>query len=212
MFAWISSNYQVLNVLINTAMLGVWLVYLQIFLMNYLRKRRPKLLIGMGAGFDFDARCLISNMSDDAVYVADIVASLSDAKGKWKGDVTEVRNLPDEASARDPKQTTKQGPLRAGAYMDAGSFKSFVEQVLPKAERGAALSACDGCTLELTVLAVYAAEDLPIAARRRFSLTMANGDVRVRAGEIDTEQIRTRRQRKRLQERLKQDKPLTRQG
>ncbi len=212
MFAWISSNSEVLNVLINAAMLAVWIVYLQIFLMSYLRKLRPKILIGMGPRFDLDARCLISNMSDDAIYVADIVASLSDETGKWSGHVTEVRDLPDETSEQDPKQTTKQGPLLAGEYMDAGSFRGFLERILPRAERETALASCDGCTLTLTVLAVYTAEDLPIAARRRFSLTSADGNVRVKAREVDTEQIRTRRQRKRLQERLEQGKPLIERG
>lgn len=177
-------------------------MYLQIFVGNYLRQRRPKLLIAMGAGFDLDARCLISNMSEDAIYVSNVVARLRSGGHSWDGTVTEVRELPDEASARDPWQRTNQGPLGRGEWMDAGSFRDLLARVAPEGTDARRLARGEGATLELTVIAIYASEDLPVAARRRFALRADGDGVRLEPAEVDTEQLRSRPQRRRLRDEI----------
>lgn len=49
--------------------------------------------------------------------------------------------------------------------------------------------------LDLTVVAIFAAEDLPVAARR-FRLDARDGDQRLEPVRVDTEQIRSRRLRR----------------
>ena len=42
---WLSSHSAALGVIVNAAMLVVWIVYLNIFLVSYLRRRRQCILI-----------------------------------------------------------------------------------------------------------------------------------------------------------------------
>ncbi|WP_334063034.1 hypothetical protein [Limimaricola cinnabarinus] len=48
--AWLSIHSAALCLIINAAMLLVWMVYLNIFLVSYLRQRRQCILITQGAG------------------------------------------------------------------------------------------------------------------------------------------------------------------
>lgn len=47
---WLSSDSAALAVIVNAAMLVVWIVYLNIFLVSYLRQRQQCILIAQGAG------------------------------------------------------------------------------------------------------------------------------------------------------------------
>lgn len=205
MVEWIRDYRDVLSVLLNLGMLLVWLVYLQIFIAGFLRKRRPKLLIAEGAGSDLNARCLISNMSEDAMYIANIIASVRGPKDSRSSSVIDIRAVPDETSRRDPKQKTNQGPLEAGGYMDAGSFQDFVDRALTRGEDISSLMQRGVCVLEVTVVAIYASEELPAAAMRHFSLVPSKGRVHLRPQSFDTRQIRSRRERKRLRRELERD-------
>jgi hypothetical protein len=83
MLDWISEHHRVLSVLTNIGMLFVWIVYLQLFLSSYKRQTRPKILINVGAGRSIDARCLLSNMSSEAIYVESLIATLETEKDRW---------------------------------------------------------------------------------------------------------------------------------
>ncbi len=58
---WVSAHGSDLNILINLLMLGVWIVYLQVFLLAYRDHRRPAILISRGARSG--GALLISNMA-----------------------------------------------------------------------------------------------------------------------------------------------------
>ncbi|TNC60456.1 hypothetical protein FHG71_22030, partial [Rubellimicrobium roseum] len=80
MLDWLSANSDAVNVVLNLAMLLVWIVYLQVFVSSYRRQRRANILISVGGGSGLDARCLVSNMSEGAIYIRSLVLDLITAE------------------------------------------------------------------------------------------------------------------------------------
>lgn len=204
MLAWIAAHQQVLSVLLNFSMLVVWIAYLQIFVLGYIRQRRPNILIHRGGGANLEARCLISNMSAEAIYVTSILATLEAEGGQWSDPITDGE-LPDRWRQDQEPDLTRQGPLASAGYRDIGHFSGFVERVVQRTAAPPVLERDDAFVLELLVVAYYAAEYLPVAAVRRFDITRDGADWRLQAQTVGTRQIRSRRERRRIEERLRQD-------
>ncbi|KXF78480.1 hypothetical protein ATN84_01400 [Paramesorhizobium deserti] len=210
MLEWISASNRGLTLLVSLAMLIVWLVYLQVFLVGYRRQTRPKIIINYGAGTALDARCFISNMSSEPIYVESIVAGLEAGGQNWSRPVTDVEPSDGGENADDPKKRTYQGPLIPGQYMEIGSFRSLLARVAhggeSKDEAGGErveISALNGpVAMEILVLADYASEDLLVGARRRFVAFSRDGRWHLHSETVGTEQIRSKRKRRQLEEML----------
>jgi hypothetical protein len=202
MWTWISENSGALNVLVSAAMLVVWGVYLQLILQSYRRERRPKILISRGAGTGLRSRCLLSNMSAEAIYIHSLAARLRLADETSFAAVTDMGDLDDPGVDRRPK--TYQGPVAAGDYLDIGTFESILGRAGWQAPLDpAAVRDREPIELELTVIATYRSEDLIVGATRCFELK-ANGagaddsGWEIKARTADTRQIRSRTERKAL--------------
>lgn len=204
MWSWIETNHQVISALANIAMLLVWIAYLQVFVSSYRRQKRSNILINRGAGSGLEARCLIGNMSAEAIYIESLIATVETAGGRWSCPVTE---LPEGRSDLDLK--TRQGPLQGGRLMDIGSFRSLIEPVLRGGVGPRDADAPDGLenlvAFEIKVIAVHGSEDLLAGATRRFDLIRRQDQLLVRGHEVGTHQIRSRRERKRLRDDVEAD-------
>ncbi len=202
MWNWIETNHQVISALANIAMLLVWIAYLQVFVSSYRRQKRSNILINRGAGAGLEARCLISNMSAEAIYIESLIASVATAEGRWSCPVTE---LPEGCS----HLKTRQGPLKAGQLVDIGSFRSLIEPVLRGGAGRRDADAPDGfeslVAFEIKVIAVHGSEDLLAGATRRFDLIRRQDRLLVRGHEVGTHQIRSRRERENLRVDVKAD-------
>jgi hypothetical protein len=207
MLDWIRQNYSTISVLTNAGMLIVWIVYLQLFLQSYKRQRRSKILINVGAGRSIDARCLVSNMSAEPVYLESIIATLERGQEKWTSPVTDVEELTPDHERPDYRQLTRQGPLMPGAVMDLGSYRDLIGRVVHEAGWAA-----DGAqalpenlrAIEIQAIADFGPEDLLVGARRRFALVQRGGGWALGPEKPYTEQIRSRRERKRIRRMLKE--------
>jgi hypothetical protein len=197
MWNWIASNHQVISALANIAMLFVWIAYLQVFVSSYRRQKRPSILINRGAGSGLEARCLISNMSAEAIYIESVIATVETTGGRWSHPVTEMLE-----GRSDLDLKTRQGPLQAGRFTDIGSFQSLLEPVLRRGTELRGALAPDDLgnlvALEVKVIAAHGSEDLLAGAMRRFNLIRQQDQVLVRGHAVGTQQIRSRRDRKRL--------------
>lgn len=195
---WISQNVEILSLLVSVGMLAVWLTYLHVFLVSYNRQTRSKIVINRGAGVDLDARCLISNMSSESIYVESIVASVEAALGDWRCTVTDIEGGGDRELPVDPKKLTHQGPLGPGEYMDIGSYRQLLERVLDG--RGRLETVLKNMTgpvvAQIQVVADYASEDLLVGARRRFRLEAKERRWLLEPQGGGTEQIRSHRERR----------------
>ncbi|HET8727523.1 MAG TPA: hypothetical protein VFO41_08450 [Alphaproteobacteria bacterium] len=209
MFEWISSHHQIINALANVSMLIVWVAYLQVFVGSYRRQRRSRILVNRGVGSGLAARCLISNMSAEAIYIQSVIATLEISEERWTSPVTDLRGLAEHQSHPDLKLATRQGPLLAGYFMDIGTFDGLIDHVLHHGGRRDGLDEEKFWkqlrALEITVVAVHGPDDLLVGAKRRFDIARQEGELRLKAHTVDTEQIRSRRERRRIAEMRKRD-------
>lgn len=198
MFEWLHENGQALDTVANIGMLLVWVAYLQLFLVNFRRQRRPYILVNRGAGRDLDARCLIGNMSSESIYVESIIATLHDDDRTTSCGVTDVVRRDGGPPGEDPRRETRQGPLPAGGYMDVGSFRGMLDQLAQSAD-------AENCVpdrpfeIEVLVIADYASENLVVGARRSFDVEKRPSRFLLKPRTPGTKQIRSRRERRRLQ-------------
>lgn len=204
MWTWIASNHQVISALVNIAMLFVWIAYLQVFVSSYRRQKRSNILINRGAGSGLEARCLISNMSAEAIYIESLIVSVETTDGQWSRPVTELLE-----GRSDLELATRQGPLQAGQLIDVGSFQSLIQPVLQSGTGLGGAAASSGLdnlvAFEIKVIAVHGSEDLLSGAARRFDVIRRQDRLLLKGHAVATHQIRSRRERKRLNDEVKAD-------
>lgn len=209
MLEWIRNNHQIVSSVANVAMLFVWVAYLQVFVSSYRRQRRAKILVNRGGGATLDARCLISNMSAEPIYVESLIATVETADRRWSCPVTELHEGGPKEGRSDLKLPTRQGPLLSGRFVDIGSFRNLIEPVLRTGtgRRGEASpdNPEDLVAFEIKVIAIHGSEDLLAGAVRRFDLVRQQDRVLLRGHGAGTEQIRSRRKRKRLHDDVEAD-------
>lgn len=177
MMDWISQNSSAITALTSVCTLFVWLFYAQLLYLNFRRQRQPKIIINRGFGRTLQARCVISNMSPEPIFIEHIVAILHSDREAISKDLIDFEESPDKQGESSRLiETTRQGPMLSGSYNHIGTFHDIVGRVLranglPSDD----FQSTDGRTLqsiELRVIAVYGSEDSPVGAARTFSLTM----------------------------------------
>ena len=190
-------NQGLISVLLSMAMLVVWVVYLQILLVQVRASRRSSILITRAAGRGMRSRCLVTNMSSQSLYVTSLIGILHAGDKQIEIALTDLRELPEDLGA-DPRSTMRQGSLSTGQYLDIGHFQDILEVML-RDDEAAGLEREDVSQLDLIVVAFYAPESLPVGARRSFQFRWDSpSGTRVQPTSLRTEQIRGHRQRKRL--------------
>lgn len=207
MWNWLTQNAQLLNVIINLGMLLIWGIYLQLLLNNFRRQRHSKLIINRGRGKGIDALCIISNMSQEPVFIEAIIGILETSEGTYVYDVTDFtdENQKDwDEQQKDPSElrlVTRQGPLSQGQYVQIGSFRQLMRGVA-NYHRLAVDSSClptDGLvfkSFELRLLGLYGPEDEPVGARRCFKIEEADDGKHILVPETAvTIQLSSRRDR-----------------
>lgn len=206
MLDWLSENSEVVNVVLNIAMLLVWIAYLQVFVSSYRRQRQANILISVGGGSGLDARCLISNLSQGAIYIQSLLLDLTTAEGTSSHSVTEIEDLEEWTGPTDLNLWTRQGPLDPGSIRDMGTFRVMLGHAIRagRAPTGqVAIPATDAIEeVRMTVIAHYGPEDLLVAAEQRYTLRHRNGSTRLNPQTVTPRQIRSRGERKRLRARL----------
>ena len=128
MIEWIKDNQGVVSVGVSIATLLIWIIYAQLLYLGFRRQRTPRMLINRGRKKDLDALCIISNMSQEAIYVEYILAKLETSRGTVVMDVTDFeQEFTDEDSEsqesrrketpitpQELRENTRQGPLLSG--------------------------------------------------------------------------------------------------
>lgn len=202
MLDWISRHNQAIGAFLNLGMLVVWIVYLQVFVSNYRRQTRVHILINRGSGSGLDARCLVSNMSSEAIYIQSIIVDLETPDAHWSCPVTELDDIEEWEKPTDLDLWTRQGPLGAGCVRDMGAFRAMLDHALMTWSQsgndvGAGIRE-QLVAFDLKIVAVYGSEDLPVGAKRRFAIFRNKGDVRIRPQTIEAQQIRSAPERRKI--------------
>lgn len=196
MWEFVKANHGAISAVATVVTLIVWALYFQLLLNSYRHRVRPKININRGGGPSTSSRCVISNMSAEAVYVEAIILTLRD------GDKRRVCYLSDLdvslSSDRDERTQLFQGPLAAGEFIDIGSFDGLIERASDTFERGDMIAA-DAHRLEVMVVATYTAEGGLIAAERRYDLDRRGGQGILTPITFTTRQIRSRKERRNIE-------------
>lgn len=206
MLGWLAQYGAGISAATSMGMLLVWVVYLGLFLRQYLRQTQPKIVINRAAGTNLDATCFVSNMSSEPIYVEAISVAFEDGNEVCRAFVTDIVTEDGDDVPGDPRQRTRQGPMRSGEYMPIGSFQELLDR-LGKVNRGGEpirLEEHQDPALRVRILADYASEDMVIGAERLFKLERTDGIWMPRTGGNFTYQLRSRRSRRRAQEELDQ--------
>lgn len=209
MLEWMSDNSGLINVFVNLGMLGIWAFYLQMLMSNYKRERRPRLLITRGISADLDARCLVTNMSRDTVFIRSIIVTVETGAGELRYPVTEIEKIDSRGDPVDIKQQTRQGPIESGAMRDLGSFSAIITHVLdykgPDDPPGPHNDWAGLKALTVMVIGVYGPDDISIGAKRAYDVVEEDGKPRLSPRTIDAVQIRSARERREIDELLRED-------
>lgn len=171
MWSWVTDNSDTINVVLNAAMLFVWLGYFHLLHVTFKKQNRPNILINRGAGEDLESRCIVANMSPSPIYVQAVKVEVTVGEQKFSRVVSDTEKLHEGKSARMAIETTAQGPVAEGDLLDLGKFSRLIEMVLqtiPPDKRPASPEEVD--EMEVTVFAVYTARNDLVGASRRFRL------------------------------------------
>lgn len=195
MLQWLREYSDTLNLITNVGMLLVWLGYLHVFLLLYRRQTTPSILITRSGGSSLDARCLLCNMSSDAIYLQSLVCTLDEPGASVTTSITDI----DELSGKSSNQEG-QGPLKSGSCLDVGRFGDLLERLRTEANRsGNEPPSGDGDGyLQIQVIAVYGAEDLLVSAKREFDVVQREDATYLRPRSVETRQVRSIIERRRL--------------
>lgn len=200
MLQWIADNNDLLNLFANWAMVVIWIVYLQVFLQSFRRQTLPKIVINRAAGSTLDAACFVSNMSSDAIYIESVLVAVEAGRDALSCTVTDFEFFDGEQGSDDPKLRTYQGTLGPSQYTSLGRFGDLIASVARRTDRDVERlkSAGGPIIVEITIIADYASEDQLIGARRKFGATWDGAHWKLSAETPETQQIRSRRERKRI--------------
>ena len=195
LLSWAGAHSQTINIVINALMLVIWAVYLHTFLISFRRQRRSVLHIDLGAARDKHARCIVTNMGSETIYIAAIVIDLCIDDDWQRHVVTERKEMAEDRASRPLERTTK-GPLGGGEAVDVGSFRDLVSRIEPQDAAEDAMRRFTAITV--TAVAVSNQAKTLTAGLKRFDVERG-GDGWV----FTPEMILTRQMRKRWSQRMR---------
>lgn len=180
MLDWLKDNSQVINILVNSGMLLVWIFYAQLLLSSYRRQRRPQVLINQTKGNDFGSEIMVSNMSEQSVFIEGVVAVVETPEDTFSRQVTDV-TVDDEDEPEQTRRATSQGPLPPGASMRLGTFRRLARWITADSD-----SIDRWGIIEIRLIFRYGSEDHPIGVWRRFRLDDGEDGCRIRPDTLVT--------------------------
>lgn len=192
---WIIVYEPLISLAISLGTLAVWVFYAQLLLSTFRRQRRASVQINRGKGSDLDAEILVSNMSQEAVFVQCLFAVVESAHGDYTQAVTDVEAHREHDPAGQTHRVTAMGPLPSGSYMRLGRFRDLGDWISPRSVPQHLWRA-----LEIRVVFLYGSDDHPMAVYRRFSFQDNEAGSTVTPDSIDTRRLTARRHRRKIRD------------
>lgn len=191
---------------ISTAVMAVvWVIYFQLFFLQYRRNSRPYLVFHHAQNDNPDALCLLVNMGELPVHVQTVQAVTYYRNGGSKlYTVTDYNRI--NVEHQNVQQSLRQGPMLSGGYIVLGSFRDML--VGDEAE-SYNLDEIEG--LELRVAVIHGPSRFPIGARRSF-LIEHKPTTRIQPTNIHTEQLNRRRDQDAVRKWIESDLKPSRTG
>ncbi len=177
---------------VSTAVMAViWVIYLQLFFVQYRRNSRPYLVFHHAQNDNPDALCLLVNMGELPVHVQTVQAVVYYKGGESvTSTVTEFERINTEQ--QNVQQSLRQGPLLSGGYLVLGSFRNILCGDQDESEGNRRMEEIAG--LELRVAVIHGPSRFPVGARRSFRI-LHSPQTRIQPANIHTEQLFKKSQR-----------------
>lgn len=195
-----SFDYRVVSTIATVVMTAAWVAYLHLALTQYKRANRPFLVIQHAHENDPSALCLFVNLSKEPVHLQAVIARVHSGEQCTPYRITNYKRI--TATEKHVQSKLRQGPIQPGGYLVLGSFSDIMlgnkSEDANETATSDQLSQID--SLELCVAVVYAARKYHIGARRHFFIEQKDGQTKIHAYSIYTEQLVRRRQRKIVRE------------
>lgn len=195
MWTWLKENHAIISALSSFAMLGVWMLYLHLFYSSYRHQLRPKILITRGGGDTVAARCIVTNMSSEIIFVQAVFLRLSYPDREQVYSLSEADRK--GFSPSDRRSELVQGPLRSGDFLDLGSFEELLSSVPGSGDARDELAAAGA--LSVVAVGCYTWHDRLVAAERSFRLSRNKADqITLVPSRVFARQIRSRAERRKV--------------
>jgi len=170
----------------------VWIVYFQLFFIQYQRNNRPYLVIHHAQNENPDALCLLVNMGKETVHVQCVQVALFPRDGEEKiMTVTEYRRI--QADDSNVHQVLRQGPLQPGGYLVLGSFRNIILGRRSE-ESDTDYLFEDIVDIEIRAAVIHGPSKYPVGVRRSFTL-QHEGQPEIFPRNIYSEQLVRRKDR-----------------
>ena len=173
MWQWINQNAQALSFFASLGTLAVWLFYAHLLFSGFKRQRKARILITQGWGQQVDSVCLISNMSQEPIYIHSLLMTIRTQDGEYTESITDFDTAQPNDSEDHPQEVTRQGPLRAGEQMNLGTFRSLIRQAGKRHKHlehddKQPIRTMEVENFKITVIASYGPEGGVVGAQRKF--------------------------------------------
>ena len=197
MWEWLKDNVTLLQVLVNFTSALVWIAYLQMFAASFRRQTRSSLLVTLAGAHDTTGRCIISNMGSEPAYIVDVLAEFGTDSHQTAVSVVDRLELY-ERSSTEITGVSAVGPLSSGSYVDIGSFQDLFVRAHQRLDTIHATEEVQ--SIKLIAIAATSQARYLVAAYRGFNLYRSDETdvVGVVPVEVESKQIRSRRERKKL--------------
>lgn len=170
----------------------VWVVYFQLFFIQYKRNNRPYLVIHHAQNESPDAMCLLVNMGKESIHVQCVQALVTTRSGAEES-FTVTRYDRVNADDTNIQHSLRQGPVQPGGYLLLGTFRNIVlGNRSEDPDAGDLLENVEA--LELRAAVVHGPSKYPVGVRRRFYLRH-NAGTHIYPRNIHTEQLTRRKDR-----------------
>lgn len=198
---WLRENSDLIQLGLAMLTALVWLAYLQLLYLGFVRQRQAVVMIHHAAADDDRARLILSNMGSEPVYVIAIMARLRIDGKRYKASVIDRDELSFE-NLEDPLKRTNQGPLKSGEYVDVGSFRDLVTRARGRLKLE---SAEEPEEIEITVGAASGHASKLVVAKRNFRRTIKDETITFVPTTVLTRQVRSNWNRRKVLAELNYD-------
>ncbi|RUO26882.1 hypothetical protein CWE09_09385 [Aliidiomarina minuta] len=192
-----SLDYRIISTIASVVMTLAWVAYLHLALTQYMRANRPFLVIQHAHENDPSALCLFVNLSKEPVHLQAVMACVHRGDERTSFRITNYERI--TATEQNVQSKLRQGPIQPGGYLVLGSFADIMLGNQSEDEDSEKLTAdhlSQIDSLELCVAVVYASKKYHIGARRHFFLEHLDGNTKIHAYSIFTEQLVHRKHRR----------------
>lgn len=176
MWHWLQSNTAAITATTSLISVMIWLIYAQLLYQNYRRQRRPKIIISQVGERSPKSMCLLSNMSQEALYIESVQIVVTAKQGVFCDNVTDFVDQMEDIEGVRPGNGTCQGPLASGDSLTVGTFSHLIERALRHIQQHSQTSTTPRIhseeiqSITIRIVATYGPEKRPVGAARTFTL------------------------------------------